>query len=105
MEISFKELMQEFAGRETPDENPYQIGGLYFIRTVTNYVTGRVMRVTNQEIIVEDAAWIADTGRFADAIKNVDFDEVEPYPSGEVIIGRSAVIDAVKISKLPREQK
>ena len=67
--------------------------------------TGKVVKVTDQEIVLEDAAWIADTGRFSDAIKKCEFNEVEPFPDGKVIIGRGAIIDAVKIKKSPRSQK
>lgn len=63
------------------------------------------MVVTPQELVLEDAAWIADTGRFADALKKAEFSEVEPFPDGKVIVGRGAVIDAVEISKAPRVQK
>ena len=87
-------------------EHPYQVGKAYFIRTVTFYYTGRLVRVTAQELVLEDAAWIADTGRFADALEKGDFSEVEPYPAQEVIIGRGAVIDAVLWEKaLPKKQK
>ena len=111
MELSMNDLREligtpvESAVLVTSEESPYAIGKNYFVRTVTHYLTGRVVRVTQQEIVVEDAAWIADTGRFSDAIKNADFDEVEPYPEGQVIIGRGAVIDAVQITELPKIQK
>lgn len=85
--------------------SPYEIGECYLIRTVTMIDTGKVVRVTDQEIVLTDAAWIADTGRFSDSIEKAEFSEVEPFPDGEVIINRSAVIDAVKINKSPRSQK
>jgi len=87
------------------DQHPYVIGEVYLVRTVTMIDTGRVVRVTPQEIVLEDAAWIADTGRFSDAIEKVEFDEVEPFPAGQVIIGRGAIIDACQIKKAPRKQK
>jgi hypothetical protein len=61
--------------------------------------------VTPQELVIEDAAWIADTGRFADAVKKAEFGEVEPFPDGRVIVGRGAIIDAVQIKLSPRSQK
>ena len=66
---------------------------------------GRLLRVTPTELVLEDAAWIADTGRFSDALKAASFNEVEPFPDGEVIIGRGAIIDAVKIKETSRSQK
>lgn len=88
----------------TTGESPYNIGQSYLIRTVTLYYTGRVKRVTPKEIILEDAAWIADTGRFSDALKTGILNEVEPM--GEVIIGRGSVVDAVKwMHALPKDKK
>jgi len=77
----------------------WKIGEFYLIRTVTMFNTGRLIAVTDQELVLEDAAWIADTGRFAEALTTAEFKEVEPFPKGEVIVGRGAVIDAVRISK------
>lgn len=98
-----KKLAAMFGNKN--DESPFEIGAIYLIRTVTMIDTGRVVRVTPTEIVLEDAAWIADTGRFADAVKNGNFNEVEPFPDGEVIVGRSAIIDACKISSVQRSQK
>ena len=84
---------------------PWKLGKNYLIRTVTMIQTGRLVAVTQQELVLEDAAWIADTGRFADALKMGIFSEVEPFPDGQVIVGRGAVIDAVQITALPRDQK
>lgn len=85
--------------------HPYQVGKSYFIRTVTHYYTGRIEKVTNKEIILSDAAWIPDTGRFHDALRTGNLNEVEPFES-EIIIGRGAVIDAcVWKHDLPRTQK
>ena len=86
--------------------HPYEIGKNYFVRSVTHYYTGRLIEVFEHELVIEAAAWIADTGRYADALKSGDFSEVEPYPSGKVIIGRGAIIDAAQLSSsLPRSQK
>jgi hypothetical protein len=83
----------------------WEIGKVYLIRTVTMIDTGRLVAVTPYELVLEDAAWIADTGRFADAIQRVEFGEVEPFPEGRVIVGRGAVVDAVQIARAPRVQK
>lgn len=103
-----KELAKVVSGMDVgvSTEHPYHVGKNYFIRTVTFYYTGRLVRVTPQELVLEDAAWIADTGRFADAVAKGDFSEVEPYPSAELIIGRGAVVDAfVADWSLPKKQK
>lgn len=85
--------------------HPWKIGEIYLIRTVTMIDTGRLVAVTEHELVLEDAAWVADTGRFSDAIKKTEYSEVEPFPDGQVIIGRGSVIDAVVVGKLQRFQK
>ncbi len=88
-----------------PDNSAWEIGAIYLIRTVTMIDTGRLVAVTAQELVLEDAAWIADTGRFADAVEKAEFGEVEPFPAGRIILGRGAIIDAVKIKLAPRSQR
>ena len=87
------------------DNSAWKIGANYLIRTVTMIDTGRLVAVTPQELVLEDAAWIADSGRFSEAVKAAKFNEVEPFPDGRVIIGRGCVIDAVEIKELPRSLK
>lgn len=83
----------------------WKIGQAYFIRTVTMYFTGRLIQITSQELMLEEAAWIADTGRFADAMRSGSFSEIEPF-NGRVIIGRGSIVDAQEWSLvLPKEQK
>jgi len=71
------------------------LGKSVFIRTVTYYYTGRVVNVTPQVVTLEKAAWIADTGRFSEAMESGDFSEVEPY-SGEVNIMIGSIVDYIK---------
>jgi len=99
-----KQLACMFGSKQC-DNSAWELDEVYLIRTVTMIDTGKVVKVTDQEIVLEDAAWIADTGRFSDAIKKCEFNEVEPFPDGKVIIGRGSIIDAVKIKKSPRNQK
>lgn len=87
------------------DNSAWEIGGNYLIRTVTMINTGRLVAVTSQELVIEGAAWVADTGGFSDSLKTSDFNEVEPYPTGRVIVGRGSVVDAVIIGTLPLVKK
>jgi hypothetical protein len=89
-----------------PVGHPYEIGKNYFMRTVTHHLTGKLIEVGPQELVLLDAAWIADDGRFSDAIKTGKFAEVEPYPEGRLIVGRGSLIDAIVLpGDLPRSQK
>jgi hypothetical protein len=84
----------------------WKVGKNYLVRTITMIDTGRLVSFDDHELVLIDAAWIADTGRWADALKSANFIEVEPFPDGrEVIINRSAIVDAVEIDTLPRKQK
>jgi len=77
---------------------PYKVGETYLIRTVTTYWAGRIVAVGDKEIVMVDAAWIADTGRFNEAVKSGSFSEVEPVPTGtEIVVGRGAIVDAVPV--------
>ena len=86
--------------------HPYKLNENYFIRTVTYHYTGKLTAVYDNEIVLVDVAWIAEDGRFADALKKAEFNEIEPYPDGEVIIGRGSIVDAsILQGPLPRTQK
>ncbi len=88
------------------NQHPYKIGENYLIRTVTMIEVGRLVAVYPQELVIEDAAWVADTGRFSNALKTGELGEIEPYPDGPVIVGRGGVIDAPLWNHpLPRVQK
>jgi len=85
--------------------NPQAIGTAYIIRTVTYHYTGRLKAVAGDWLVLDTAAWIADSGRWAGALANGELSEVEPYP-GELIINRAAVVDmAVWTHALPTKQK
>jgi len=82
-----------------------EIGKSYLVRCVTHYYTGKLLALTPTELVLGDAAWIADTGRFATALKTGVLNEVEPFP-GNVIVNRGSMVDATEWAHaLPREQK
>lgn len=87
-------------------ESVWVLGEKYLIRTVTHYWTGRLVIVTPTELVLEDAAWIADTGRFSDALSKGELSEIEPVTHGRVIVARGALVDAeLWKHDLPRSQK
>ena len=96
----------QYTDMNTNTEHPYNIGKSYHIRTVTHFYTGILRDVYSHELVLAEAAWIADTGMFSQAMATSDFVEVEPYPKDRlVIIGRGAAVDAVEIDRHPTEQK
>ncbi len=103
-----RKLAQLFGGGEklpAQTDGFWETGKPYLIRTVTMIDTGTLVSVNEHEIILRDASWIADTGRFAQALESCEYSEVEPFPAGLVAIGRGAVIEAVQIKKAPRAVK
>ena len=79
-------------------------GSKYLFRSVTMIYTGEVVDFNDKEILLTKAAWIADTGRWADNLKSCEFSEVEPYYKN-VVICRGGLVDYTPIDTLPLEQK
>lgn len=100
-----KRLAALFSAPTAPNDSPYIVGRTYLFRSVTYTVTGVVVCVTSLEIVLTDAAWIADTGRFAAALDTSNFAEVEAPKNGAAILGRTAITDAWTIENAPRTTK
>ena len=91
--------------KETDEACPWVVGKKYFIRTVTMHHTGELVSVGPQELVLKDAAWIPDSGRFNEAVKDISkCNEVEPF-NAPVIIGRGSIVDATEISSIILEVK
>ena len=81
------------------------VGEKFYFRTVTYHLTGRVKKVIAGHILeLECAAWIADSGRFMQAIREGRLNEVEPV--GRAFVNLDTVSDFFPWKhKLPTEQK
>lgn len=88
-------------------KQPYEIGKNYMIRTVTMIYTGTMKEVYDNELVLNNCAWIPETERWADTCEKGVFGEVEPYPKeASVVIGRQAILDAFVVKwELPTKQK
>lgn len=71
---------------------PYEIGKSYMFVTVTKYYTGRLKAVTDKELVITDAAWIAHTDRYNAALTTGVVRSVEPIP-GTVVLNRGGLIE------------
>ena len=81
------------------------IGEHVFIRTVTNYYTGLLADAGNGWLKLNDAAWVADTGGFAEALATGELSEVEPYP-GTCYVAIGAIVDVCEWThSLPRSRR
>jgi hypothetical protein len=93
-------------GNKQNQEHHYPIGKNVFIRTVTHHHTGKLIAVTSQELVLENAAWIADDGKFSTSLAKCEFAEVEMFPANSrVIVGRGGIIDCVEIATIPTSSK
>ena len=99
-----KELSSLF-GNSHASTHSFELDKCYLIRTVTMMYTGRLIAVTDSDLALEEAAWIADSGRYANALATGELNEVEPYPN-QVIVSRAAIVDAaIWAHQLPRVVK
>ena len=85
-------------------EIPFVVGGKYFIRTVTYFATGEVEEIKGDFLVMKYAAWIADTGRFNEALATGVLNEIEPV--GEMFLNMNTITDAFPWKhNLPKEAK
>lgn len=86
----------------TGEDSVWELGKNYLIRTVTMIQLGTLIDITDKELVLSNACWVADTGRFNEALKNGKLNEVEMFQRN-VIVGRGGLIDATEwIHELPK---
>ena len=103
MEISFKDLkdLLQIDG----SSHPFNIGSFYHVRTVTMAIAGKLRSVHSQELVLSDASWVADSGRFNEYLKDTNkVKENEPFEN-DVIIGRGSIVDMTLVSSVCGERK
>lgn len=102
-----KELAEMFGGasQQKQQESPFVIGEAYLFRTVTHIEVGRVKRIVGQFVELEEASWIADTGRYHNCLRDGTFSEIEPYPLYTGVNTQSLINYAPWPHALPRDQK
>jgi hypothetical protein len=80
------------------------VGQKWFFRTVTYHLVGKVKKRLGSFVILQDASWIANSGRFMQAIKDGVLNEIEPV--GDALLNLNTVTDAFPWKhKLPKAQK
>ena len=83
---------------------PFVKGKSYFIRTVTYRLVGRVEEIKGMFLVLKEASWVADSGRFMNALKDGTLNEVEPV--GEAYVNVESITDAFPwVHALPDKQK
>lgn len=98
--IDDKEKAEPWNGAELP----FAVGKSFFIRTVTYHILGKVEKVSGNFLVLTEACWVADSGRFEKALKDGELSEVEFC--GDAIVSIAAIADAFPWThKLPKETK
>jgi len=76
----------------------------FYFRTVTYHLVGKVVKRIGKILELETASWVADSGRFTQAIKDGNLREVEPV--GTAFINLDTVTDFFPWRhNLPTKQK
>lgn len=87
-------------------DSVFKVGSSYLFRTVTMCNVGKVKEVVGDIVVLEEASWVADTGRFHTALKTGELSEVEPWADGIAYLNIGALVDAGNWNHpLPKEQK
>ena len=102
----YEKLKDEIVIDGGKEVNNYEdlVGSKYFFRTVTYHLVGEVKRMVGRFAYLKNASWIADSGRFNEAIKNGTLSEVENV--GDAFINLDTVVDFFPWKhSLPKESK
>ncbi len=98
------ELLVGLLGGETRNTHSLEVGKAYLFRCIPLYYLGRIKAITDTDIVLVDASWLASTKRWFDTLKDGVCDEVEPYLD-ECIVSRAVIADVTPWRHaLPAEQ-
>ena len=81
------------------------VGASVVIRAIPFHYVGRVAALTATSVILDKAAWLADSGRWSDFLATGSANEVEPYPD-RVEVMLSSIADVAPFAhSLPLARK
>jgi len=81
------------------NSSSWEIGKNIYIATVTHHYVGKLISIGEKELVITNACWVADDGRFHKFMEGKIDDNVEfePFPKNlNVMVGRGSVIVACK---------
>jgi len=101
--VRIKAQVEEEGGVEVTSLDSL-VGQSWFFRTVSYHLVGKVEKRLGNFLLLRNASWVADSGRFMQAIKDGTLNEVEPV--GDALVNLDAVTDAFPWKHaLPDKQK
>lgn len=89
---SLKEVLGAESSRPSGDL-PFQVGERVFVRTVTYHTVGLITAIGGGFLTLKNASWVADSGRFMNALRDGTLSEVEPIVHGTVRIAITSIVD------------
>lgn len=107
-EETYEKLKDQLLAEGGKEIEIYQdlVGHKLFFRTVTYHALGEVKKIVGRFLHLKTASWVADTGRFANFIKDGVQTSSEIEPVGEMFLNMDTVVDFfVWKHTLPTEQK
>jgi len=82
----------------------FDVGSKVFLRTVTYHLVGKIIKKEGDWVELEEASWVADSGRFHEAIADGTLSEVEHV--GSAVVNLATVTDAFPwVHELPKKSK
>ena len=92
-EETYEKIKDQLMSEEKIDINELKdfVGKQLFIRTVTYHIVGKVEKIVGTFFVLSNASFIADSGRFMNAIKNGNLNEVEPL--GDWFVNYNTITD------------
>lgn len=108
LEISdetYEKIKEQLSQDEQKEVNTYEdlVGSKWFFRTVTYHLVGEVKKMVGRFAYLKNASWVADSGRFMNAIKDGTLSEVEPV--GDAFVNLDTIVDFFPWKhELPKKQ-
>ena len=90
---TYERIKAQLEEEEQTELNGYQdlVGKAWFFRTVTYHFVGRAVKVFGSFVTLEEASWVADSGRFMQCVKEGTLKEYEEV--GAININMNTVTD------------
>lgn len=93
-EETTRKVLAELIGSKTGNGHSYQVGQCYLVRATYHHI-GRLIAVTDTDLLLEGGGWLADSGRFGQCLAIGTVNEIEVVPTGmRRLVSRADIIDA-----------
>ena len=89
-----RQIATMFGGGRSGGTHSFEVGRAYLIRATHHHI-GRIVAITDTDILMADGGWLAESGRFNECLAKGVINEFEAAPAGMTwLVSRSDIIDA-----------